>query len=273
MHAQPTAAVHSGFLHNMKFALASDLHLHFGPVYPVPEPGVDLCILAGDIYEISDLPSGDTNYVYKTFEHFNNSFKKVIWIPGNHECYEDDITKVIAKGQAWLKKHKFDNIEFVNRETIEYQDVLFHCATLWVDFENGNEMTKLAVQNCMHDFMAIRYDGYRIVPETLLREHKKDLAFIESALVKDRKNVVITHHAPCQLSLGDQHPYTVLSHGWFSELSEFIFDHQEITAWVHGHLHQPKYYTIDNTVVFSNPRGYYRHEQGAFTWTLQYLEV
>ena len=41
-----------------------------------------------------------------------------------------------------------------------------------------------------------------------------------------------------------------------SNLDEFIMDHPQIKLWTHGHVHNVFDYTIGETRVVCNPRGY-----------------
>ena len=47
-----------------------------------------------------------------------------------------------------------------------------------------------------------------------------------------------------------------------SDLSEFILDHPQIQAWVHGHTHYNFDYMIGSTRILCNPRGYVGYERG-----------
>jgi len=67
-----------------------------------------------------------------------------------------------------------------------------------------------------------------------------------------RKIVVVTHHAPSYLSRTMQDNFTKF---YCSDLSNAMLDHSP-DLWIHGHLHGMVDYTIGNTRVMANARGY-----------------
>jgi len=68
---------------------------------------------------------------------------------------------------------------------------------------------------------------------------------------------VVGHHSPSFQSVHDMYKHeTLMNGGYHSDLSEFIMDHPQIKLWTHGHTHHPFDYTIGETRVVCNPRGY-----------------
>jgi hypothetical protein len=61
--------------------------------------------------------------------------------------------------------------------------------------------------------------------------------------------------------------------GYHSDLSEFILDHPEIVLWTHGHTHELFDYTIGDTRIVCNPRGYIGYEEIADKFELKVVEV
>ena len=71
---------------------------------------------------------------------------------------------------------------------------------------------------------------------------------------------VITHHAPHSKSLSGDYVDDELAPAYYSDLSAFIQAHS-IDVWCHGHIHHTNDYTVDNTRVLSNPRGYRKYNE------------
>jgi Icc-related predicted phosphoesterase len=75
-----------------------------------------------------------------------------------------------------------------------------------------------------------------------------------------RKVVVVTHHAPSSLSIApwykDDH---YINGGYHSKLENQILDTSP-DLWFHGHMHNSFDYTLGDTRVICNPRGYYPEE-------------
>ena len=84
----------------MKIALASDVHLEFGPLEINNTDGADVLVLSGDICVARDLGDRDVHNLlgehtkshrYHTFfEYCATQFNHVIYIAGNHEHYNGD---------------------------------------------------------------------------------------------------------------------------------------------------------------------------------------
>jgi Icc-related predicted phosphoesterase len=153
-----------------------------------------------------------------------------------------------------------------------------------------NKSDSLTMWHCgqkMNDFRLIRNGnkgisggGYasRWSPEDSVQDHNKMLDYIKIATADyggtPRKFVVVTHHAPTQLSIGEWFKHETLMNGSFaSNLTDFILDRPQIKLWTHGHMHNQSDYMIGDTRVVCNPRGYIGHEQQALNFELKYLEI
>lgn len=259
----------------MKFALASDLHLYYGPVFLENTEDADVLVLAGDIYEAELLPTPDLefNYIRVFFRDIASKFKHVLWVAGNHEHYGTMYPTAHDKIRRWLKDDPLlTNIQFLEQQTVEVEGVLFHGTTLWTDIKKHDPLIAQQVAFGifgMNDFSEIQ--GWN----TYVQYHvfKSSFYWLSSALKLDKKNVVITHHHPCSLSIGNHYFGDPLNYAYFTELSEFIFDHQEIKFWCCGHIHEHKYYSIDETYVVCNPRGYADEIQPTKDYKLRFYNV
>jgi Icc-related predicted phosphoesterase len=126
----------------------------------------------------------------------------------------------------------------------------------------GDPLTQHAISDMMNDFRVIRNDelGYtKLRPSHVAERHRKTLGYIKQIIDanKDKKCVVVGHHAPSFQSIGEQYKHdTLMNGGYASDLSEFILDRPQIKLWTHGHMHQTFDYMIGETRVVCNPRGY-----------------
>jgi hypothetical protein len=141
-------------------------------------------------------------------------------------------------------------------------DVQFVGATLWTDYRlTGNQpLAMFDAYQCMNDFKLIRQNDSKIRPAVVQKLHAESRAYIEKMTSQHPKNVVITHHAPCELSI---HPrYKDLdghmNASYASDLTMLFGPH--IPLWVHGHTHDSFDYEVAGTRVVCNPRGYHRQE-------------
>lgn len=286
----------------MKLAIASDIHLEFGPIELSNDEGADVLILAGDIMlaeELYDKPSAPGPYEppgstaafgekikrvqgYRDFlARCSREFADVIYIAGNHEFYGG---RWVASLQHLRDECKnYSNIHFLEREAEQIMDVTFIGSTLWTDMNRCDPLTLHAVRDMMSDFHRIRDDskGYgKLRPATTVERHRQSLDYIKAVIgnlreaESDQKVVVVGHHAPSSLSIAPEYAGKTLMNGaYHSDLTEFILDRPEIKLWVHGHMHDDFDYMIGDTRVVCNPRGYIGYETRARTWNLKYVEV
>jgi Icc-related predicted phosphoesterase len=265
----------------MKIKLVSDLHLEFSDINIKNEQDCDVLILSGDIMIAEDLhdhPAADFNpYSYGAFAELGRKqqrvstfrdflkrcsfqFPHVVYVAGNHEFYNGKFYKGIQYLRDECAKHP--NVYFLENATKIIDDVVFVGATLWTDMNRGDPLTLHAVRDMMNDFRIIRNDekGYTpLKPADVALRHRGTLQYFRLMLSehKDKRCVVVGHHAPSRLSTHEQYKNEYLMNGAYSsDLSEFIMDHPQVKLWTHGHTHHPFDYVIGETRVVCNPRGY-----------------
>ena len=262
----------------MKIKLVSDLHLEFLDINIKNDQDYDVLILSGDILIINDLhdhPEEKYSHLDITalkwgqaraqlFRDFlkrvSFQFPHVVYVAGNHEFYHGEF----HRGVDHLREEcaKFPNVYFLERDCQFINDVLFVGGTLWTDMNKGDPLTQHAISDMMNDFRVIRNDnhGYtKLRPAHVMDRHRKTVGYIQQIVDanKDKKCVVVGHHAPSYQSIAEQYKHdTLMNGGYASDLSEFILDRPQIKLWTHGHMHQTFDYMIGGTRVVCNPRGY-----------------
>ena len=267
----------------MKIKIVSDLHLEFSDINITNEEGCDVLILSGDIMIAEDLHKhpevAEDNIVkidnlshrQETAKRYRNFLKRcsiqfphVIYIAGNHEFYH-------GRWKASLDHlreecDKFNNVYFLEMDTKVIDDVTFIGATLWTDCNKGDPLTLHSLPDMMNDFRIIRNDehGYtRLRPAHIMHRHHQTVSYLKAVLpdMRDRKVVIVGHHAPTTMSTHPRYQTDHLMNGGYrSDLSEFILDHPQIKLWTHGHTHDPFDYMVGSTRVVCNPRGYEGYE-------------
>lgn len=221
-----------------------------------------ILILAGDLWY-----GARSVDVIQTFA---DRFYHVLCVLGNHDHWKNKLHKT-----ADLFKDKIiecglqDKVTLLDRESIEIAGVLFVGATLWTDMNRGNPLT-ISLALTMNDFRHItqKRDNiyFKFDTRKWLDLNYKDIRYIRDTLElhKDKKTVVITHHAPTPQSHHPDykgHPYNDF---YFSDYSELILSNTQIKYWFHGHTHAPFKYTCGETTVICNPHGYQGHEETGF---------
>lgn len=238
----------------MKIHLLSDLHLEFGKMprsYAAPE--CDVVVLAGDI------ATGVVGVMWAA-----ETFKvPVVYVPGNHEYYGK---RIYAEHLQRLRdKASGTNVTVLNNDSITIGDVTFLGATLWTDHDlyGAAPLSRRVAQEKMYDYKTICISERTLLTaEDTELLHKESRYFLSEALRQPGRKVVITHHAPSEMSCLPKYKGDTLTPGFASRLENLICDTSPL-LWVHGHMHNSSDYTICDTRVVCNPRGYVGHELNA----------
>ena len=267
----------------MKIALGSDLHLEFGAIELHNTEAADVLILSGDILvakHLNGVHHHDARY-RKFFRECCERFPQVVYVLGNHEHYSYDIQETVA----YLKQELvYDNLYILENETVDILDYTFIGATVWTNMNEEDSLTLYHTTSMMNDFQSIKnsarmfnaYKPARLTPEDTVEFHKRSLDYINHVVDNgpDKKYVVVGHHCPSFKSVHPKYANDKIMNGAFaSDLDDFIAYRPQIRLWTHGHTHEPFDYTIGETRVVCNPRGYVGHEHRADNFKLQYLEV
>ena len=268
----------------MRVNVMSDLHLDFADLVL---PGGDVLILSGDICEAKRFKKAEYNPDMVLLEHENpeqrpdrcsrfleeetQKYREVIMVMGNHEHYGYQFHKTYDH----IKSQLPNNVHLLEKEQIEIDGVLFLGGTLWTDMNNHDQLTLYHMKSMMNDYRQITMFNeaksvyHRLIPEHTVAEHVKTKEMFRHFLSENRQKknlpvVVCTHHSPSKLST---HPHyandTIMNGAYSSDLSEFILDNPEIKYWTHGHTHHVFDYTIGETRILCNPRGYKNYEARA----------
>lgn len=245
------------------------------------------------------------------FEAVSKAYKHVVYIMGNHEHYNGDYA--LSAGRIYALVCQYDNFHFLDNESIEIDGTLFVGGTMWTDMNGEDPSTMYFIKHRMNDFRIIRnsnrqvcrtvpiYEynddgglkkdekGYNIQigtkkkeepstfsPEDAVDAYKKFMEFLKQQLSETKcdKVVVCTHHTPSHQSC---HPAYAHDHdmngGYHNKLDFFIEDNPKIKLWTHGHTHERFDYTIGETRVVCNPRGYIKYERCADTFVPKVVEL
>jgi Icc-related predicted phosphoesterase len=234
--------------------LFNDLHNEFTvfdiPVLPSDADTV-LC-LAGDIYT--------RKHIMEWLRPLSARFKAVVCVLGNHDYWSGDVDRLPFTIRHWLRDNPLPNVHILFDESVIIDGVHFFGGTCWTDFNKMNPLTVLAAAD-IKDYKYIRYGGNyqkRWTPQEAYRRHLDfNHALAESMEWSPVvRSVVLSHHAPHQMSSNPKYQDVHENGSYFSDLSELILDHPEIVLWHHGHVHYRNQYYIGDTLVACNPRGY-----------------
>jgi predicted phosphodiesterase len=234
----------------MKLRILSDLHIHHKNDFPFQQLDEDVVVFAGDIAEGMQ----GCGWIKQ-----QNITVPVIYVPGNHEYYGQDIGKLNVE----FRKVKHCNI--LNNQVMEIDDVVFVGTVLWTDFNIfGNqplhaEMTRRA----LNDYVWIQRKGHRFTIDAQIAYNKVAIRFLEKVIKnKDPKKtyVLVTHHC-AEWSIANRFKTDPVTAGFATKLPYGM--EQEFKLWIHGHTHDAFDYKIGDCQIVCNPRGYF-HEGNAF---------
>jgi Icc-related predicted phosphoesterase len=182
----------------MKVALASDVHLEFGPLQLKNEEGADVLILSGDICTAKDFDTvaaayGDMPHSNKAaryvdfFRNCSREFKHVVYVIGNHEHYNYDFKHTANDLKRYINDLKLDNVYLLDNEYKEIEGVGFIGGTMWTNMNNRDPLTLFHIKSMMNDFRCVKNSNksvYRTVP---LYKRKED----DSGYELDEKGYMI----------------------------------------------------------------------------------
>ena len=241
----------------MKLQVLSDYHFEFGPTTKIRNVGADVLVLAGDITTIKSFYTNgfESEDNLDMFKYFSDSFRHIVYVLGNHEYYHSIYNDGVIELKHALSG--ISNIHILDNQKVNIDGVNFIGSTLWTNMNNNCPLTQNYLRNSMNDFRLIQYrvgDGYtRFTPEMAYILHNKALDFINNNI--DNNTVVVTHHGPSRKSIHEKYANDHYMNGGYCSDLELIFN-DNIKYWIHGHVHNPFDYKVNNTRVICNPHGY-----------------
>ncbi len=252
----------------MEFQITSDLHMECGRMDPFEwliKPAADILVIAGDLCHIKKFESGKLD---RFIDYINNNWKKVIWVPGNHDycgmAYGD------PDFEYMFHTIEGTNIEIAHNHTVVVDDVNFVCSTLWSYIPPQYEVVVKMYLNDFHEignFNPLHYNRLNAICQGYLRHQIGEL---------DRngaKIVVVTHHLPTWSVVSDHYRNDDCTYGFANTaIDDLILDY-DVSAWVHGHSHDAREDDLGGTLVVRNPVGYPRQRNNTSYSTTKVINV
>lgn len=253
----------------------SDLHLEFNADFRLRNTEkADWLNLGGDIcvaeYFTRSKASPKRELAERWLEFFevvSREFETVTYILGNHESYYGNLHDTANILKETLQR--FPNIRILDNQWTTINGFQVFGATLWTDVDKRNPLALNAVQQGMNDFKLIQYRGYRkLLPLESALLHSKTLEEFSRTYIFGTPCIFLSHHAPSYRSIHETYRtgrYSHLNPAYYSDLDNFILNHQDLVLWTHGHVHSNFDYYIGNTRVVCNPHGYGNENKDEFS--------
>jgi predicted MPP superfamily phosphohydrolase len=264
-------------LDNLKIRVYSDLHedqyARYASTkgekcfwYPpeLPDDKETILVLAGDLWVGTKwIEWAGFSWISKVAQ----KFKHVIIVLGNHDLWANGdltITNCGDKCNSMLSDYQLHNVTVLDKSTFSIGNYIFVGATLWTDMNHADPLAMMHVNTYMYQDGKCKYrtgeNGLyeKFTSERWINTHIKHRDYIAKIASdnKDKKVVVVTHHAPlwslvCPMYIGDS-----ANCYYVSDLSDIIIDNQNIVAWIYGHVHCRHDDYMLKTRLINNAVGY-----------------
>jgi len=195
-------------------------------------------ILAGDIGD------PDEASLYKAITIACKNYKRVIYIPGNHEFYnrEPGSKKTPASVLNWFQRldDQWSNFHFFYRRNELIDGVRILGATGW---STSPKMTPWS--------------------NSISEEGRKDIEFLDQGLSHSKEPTLIITHYPSTLRvLQESYKYKVTQYDYAQDLERLY--RPPLNTWIFGHVHQSHDFMIPylsargqgEVRILCNPYGY-----------------
>jgi DNA repair exonuclease SbcCD nuclease subunit len=236
----------------VRLQILSDLHLETEPVEPVPAPGAELLVLAGDI-----------DATWRGFERFAGWPVPVLLVAGNHEYDGRDVAADAPALRAHVERL---GIRLLERESAvvvaaDGRRVRFVGCTRWTDFDGvgvARREKALRAGDYFQRVMRATLDG---APFDALAVRALALAsrdWLEHELARPGlglwdRTVAVTHFAPSARSHDPRYGLQA-STASFVNADDDLLDRADL--WIHGHVHCRQDWRQGRCRVVSNARGH-----------------
>lgn len=243
----------------MRIALHSDLHENENPSHQgllqtySSLPRADVVILGGDCHKASALMP----FAEKVRQA--QQAKAVIVIAGNHEFHGGKYHDVLKELRAMAEA--FENVYFLERESIVIDEVMFLGTTLWTDFAlYGPDVMADCIrtsETTWSDFTKIGFGDSLLTARDIIAIFNESKAWLRSALASASvsRQIVVTHHGVSRQCVAPKYRGTSIAPAYASDLEDLVAV-SSAAYWCYGHTHWSQQVRCAGKLLISNARGY-----------------
>lgn len=199
---------------------------------------------------------GDIGNPFKpNYENFirrhSGRFKHVFVIAGNHEYYSHRKKRTMIETDEKIRKiaSECTNVTFLQTDTFVIDDTMFIGCTLWTEVD---DYAKVIMNDYSKIYVATRRQLLK--PDDILKLHTTMKKWLATTIDDSTapQIIVLTHHAPSSLMLGEN---SKQFERYYSSSCEHLFK-PPVIAWISGHTHECVDVRINGIQSVSNCFGY-----------------
>lgn len=214
-------------------------------------------VLAGDV-------SSNIEQLIAFIDGLQNRFKKVLYVPGNHEVYKHHLEtwNGIINQRMSLE---LQNTEFVDASSVKsviIEDCRFILGTLWGD-GGASFNDRYIVASFLNDFRLVRCGQDRkFMVQDMIDMYNESKVKIKELLKSQFSGhtIVVSHHMPSRRLVAKrfwpQDGSDGANGGFVGACDDILEASNAPDVWIHGHTHCRVDEMLYNTRVLCNPTGY-----------------
>lgn len=226
-----------------------------------------ILVLVGDI-------SSSIQQLFDFIQLVEQRFVAVIFVPGNHEFYHQEIfhwkQTVDTKFKGLFKTYWAT----LGVESVRVGGLVFIFGTLWGD-GGGSIGTNHSVEHGLNDFRLIRKNFAKFSVRDMIAINREHIADIKDLLDENdaEKVVVVTHHLPSHSLCPPRFGHSI--NGGFAASCDYLMADGHPRLWIHGHTHDTIDTNLYGTRIVCNPFGYkYESNKSEFnTYSNKFIEI
>lgn len=222
-----------------------------------------ILLLAGDLHTspLNDYDTFSTWHVIDTLHAICEKYGDVVYVPGNHEYYGQDIVTYDDQLRRKFKGIKNLHIpdSYGGGTLFNIRGINIFAATTWFDGYSLHQPMTVTHDRWLRfsDYNNIRHGRRRVTLDQIRDIHNRTIK--RCIDITPPGSVIVAHHAPTNNSVPNEYK-THSSTPFFATERSDIIDVVKPRLYVHGHVHDFKNYVVAPTQVICNPRGYQHME-------------
>ncbi|MHB8368104.1 MAG: metallophosphoesterase [Leptospirales bacterium] len=187
----------------------------------------------------------------------------ILYVLGNHEYFggrwpDREWDSAVGLTRELLAKES-PHVHLLENDQAVIGGVRFLGATLWTDMISpSGRPCGPAAQSELPDYEHIRKGKGFLAWQDTVERHRESLSWLLEKLESPvgLPTVVVTHHAPSARSNPPAFADSPITGAFCNRLDRFVREHP-VAIWIHGHTHRSSRYEIGETLVLSNPGGFF----------------